>query len=323
MTRMRGSLAIGPLVLASLVAALGVRADQLDAAAGAEGAQSGKTSKFLRIRRDKEDEPVALETAITRYVSMDPKTKGLTVDLIAAVHVADKGYYDKLNELFKSYDAVLYELVAPEGTRVVPGKRRSGGNPVSFMQTMMKNVLKLEFQLDRIDYSRPNLVHADMSPKQFAASMKDRGESFLSMFMRIMGQSMKTQATSKNANADMELLVALVATDRSYRLKRLMAEQFENMETHLAALDGPGGSTIITGRNERAFEVLRGQIDKGKRRLAVFYGAGHLPDMEKRLIEHYRLKRQSQRWLEAWSITRPVKRASDSAAPIPAAAADR
>ena len=55
---------------------------------------------------------------------------------------------------------------------------------------MMKNVLKLEFQLDCIDYSVPNMVHADMSPEEFSQSMKDRGESFLKMFLRAMGQAM-------------------------------------------------------------------------------------------------------------------------------------
>ena len=36
----------------------------------------------------------------------------LAVDLVGAVHVGDKAYYQELNKLFKNYDAVLFELVA-------------------------------------------------------------------------------------------------------------------------------------------------------------------------------------------------------------------
>jgi hypothetical protein len=34
----------------------------------------------------------------------------------------------------------------------------------------------------------------------------------------------------------------------------------------------------------------------------VFYGAGHLPDMEKRLAADFGLQRQSEKWLVAWSM---------------------
>ena len=269
-----------------------------------EAAAQGEGIKYLRVRRNEDQEPLALETAITRFVSKPDVRPQIRVDLVGAVHVGEKDYYDQLNKLFQSYDAVLYELVAPEGTRVVPGQRK-GGNPVSLLQNIMKDVLKLEFQLDRIDYSVANMVHADMSPKEFSKSMEDRGESFLKMFFRAMGQAMAVQSKQKNAPSDAQLLVALIAKDRDYRLKRLMAEQFENMEGQLSAINGPDGSTIITERNKKALEVLRGQLTKGKKRLAIFYGAGHLPDMAQRLENDFGLHREKQRWLEAWAITRP------------------
>ena len=201
---------------------------------------------------------------------------------------------------------MLYELVAPEGTRVVAGQRRGSGNPVSFLQNIMKDVLKLEFQLDGIDYSRPNLVHADMSPEEFSQSMKDRGESFLTLFFRVLADSMAVQAKrgDDTSHSEVELLVALVAKDRTYRLKRIMAEQFETMEDQMSSLSGSKGSTLITERNKRALEVLRDQLQHGKQRVAIFYGAGHLSDMEKRLAADFGLHKESQRWLIAWSIAR-------------------
>ena len=284
-----------------------------------------QATEFLRLRRDDDKQPVALETSVTHYVSKPGRDPAIQVDLIGAVHVGEHQYYDQLNELFKSYDVVLYELVAPEGTRVVAGQPR-GRNPVSFLQNVMKDVLKLEFQLDRIDYTRPNLVHADMSPTEFSQSMKDRGESFLTLFFRLLADSLATQAKQGNerGGSDIELLVALLAKDRSYRLKRIMAEQFENMEGQMSSLSGPNGSTLITERNKKALDVLRNQIGQGKRHMAIFYGAGHLSDMERRLAADFGLQKDSQRWLVAWSITReseksPPPKESDTPAAEPAA----
>ena len=72
----------------------------------------------------------------------------------------------------------------------------------------------------------------------------------------------------------------------------------------LAMLYGPEGSTIITERNKKALQVLDREIKNGKKKLAIFYGAGHLPDFEARLEKDFGLKRQNQRWLAAWKLTR-------------------
>src|SRR5436190_1054916 len=83
---------------------------------------------------------------------------------------------------------------AAEGTRIPKdGRRESGGNPVSALQLGMKSMLELEFQLERVDYTKENFVHADMSPEEFAKSMSERGESFLQMFFRMMNQGMAAQ----------------------------------------------------------------------------------------------------------------------------------
>ena len=71
-------------------------------------------------------------------------------------------------------------------------------------------------------------------------------------------------------------------------------------------MSGPTGSTIITERNKRAFEVLGEQLKAGKKNVAVFYGAGHLPDMEKRLLGDFAMKRHSERWLTAWALEKPA-----------------
>jgi hypothetical protein len=262
------------------------------------------SSKFLRLERDGK-QPVSLQTAVVRYVS--PVAGGTTVDLIGAVHIAEKSYYDELNKLFEQYDVVLYELVAPPGTRIERGTK-PGAHPIAMLQGGMKDMLELEHQLEHVDYTKQNLVHADMSPEEFSKSMSDRGESMWSMIFRMMGEGMARQANAQanGKSMDAQMLLALFDERRALALKRVLAEQFEEMGGTSAALDGPQGSTIITERNKVAFNELGKQIKDGKRRIAVFYGAGHLPDMEKRLLNDFQLKRDHEQWLTAWHLKSDV-----------------
>lgn len=261
--------------------------------------------KFIRVRRGDKRQPLAMETAVVRYVSAD--RPGVVVDLVGAIHIGDKSYYDELNKLFEQYEVVLYELVAPEGTRIPKeGRKGNSAHPIGAMQNGMSSMLALVHQLDQVDYTKENFVHADMSPEDFNKSMEKRGESFMQMFLRLMGQGMVQQAAQQQGNGggstDVDLLVALFSKDRAYKLKTLFADQFENMEAQMLVFDGPEGSTIITERNKKAFEVLDKQLKEGKKKIAVFYGAGHLPDMEKRLADDFGLKREGETWLTAWSL---------------------
>lgn len=264
--------------------------------------------KFVRISRNASGKPLALETAIVKYAPIKPDRAGLAVDLIGAVHVGERAYYEALNKAFEDYDVVLYELVAPPGTKVVKGSA-GAGHPVRVIQDGLKNILELEHQLEWIDYAKPNLVHADMSPADFARSMQERGDSLLSIYFRMMGESMARQATNQAAgrSSDLQLMLALFDKNRALALKQIMAEQFLDLEASTRALEGPKGSTIISERNKVALKGLSEQIAAGKKRIAVFYGAGHFPDMEARLIKEFGLQRTGERWMAAWNLEAPPK----------------
>jgi len=271
-------------------------------------AKENKSENFLRIRRSEAGELLAMETSIVSYLR--PDDPQVQVDLVGAIHIADKPYFDQLNKVFTSYDAVLYELVAPKDVTPNPGER--SGSAIGFLQTSMKSMLDLQYQLDCIDYKRKNFVHADMTPEEFASTMKERGESFPQMFLRMFGQSLAMQARNPGRSSDAELIAALFTSreERARRLKRIMAQQFEGMEATASVLDGPNGSTILTERNKAALRVLSTELRKGKKRIAIFYGAAHLPDMEKRLLSEFKLKRSKSEWLTAWDLTNPTKKKS-------------
>ena len=126
-----------------------------------------------------------------------------------------------------------------------------------------------------------------------------------------VSRSDATQAESgeppspKQAPGEAALLAALFSSpeERARRLKRIMAEQFQDMEAATSVLDGPDGSTILTERNKAALGVLKSELAKGKKKIAIFYGAAHLADMEERLIAEFGLKRTGATWVTAWDLS--------------------
>ena len=290
----------GGLLAAGLVLLIGPAPAQSTAQ---EPGKKGKTSgseRFVRLTRSDDKKITGLQTSVVRYTS--PKKPGVVVDLVGVVHLGEKEYYKKLNERFaKEYDAVLYELVAPKGA--IPQPNAGTGNPIGFLQRGMTRLLELEFQLDAIDYTRKNFVHADLTPDEFLKAMRDRNESFWTIAMRMMKASIKQELEGKKEKvSEWDVLRALLARDRSQQLKRLMAGQLVDMESQMEAIEGPNGSTLISARNEKALKVLEEQIAGGKRRLAIFYGAGHMTDFDRRLTEKMGYRRGKTEWLTAWRI---------------------
>ena len=266
--------------------------------------------QFLRITRDDRGRPQSLDTAVVEYGEPDGGTVGPRVDLVAAVHLGSGTYYETLDRLFTEYDAVLYELVAPPNARVPkPGRKPAGA--IGSAQQGLTKMLGLEFQLDAVDYTADNFVHADLSPKEFDAAMARRGESWWTMFSRLMRESMARAESGRAPGADVGIgdmfsLLFGSGPQREVRLRRMMAEQFTDMEVLTTAFGGEEGSTLITDRNAAAIDVLKEEIGKGRRRVAIFYGAAHMDDFDQRLRREFGLQPGETAWLEAWDLRDPV-----------------
>ncbi len=250
------------------------------------------------------------ETAKTRFVD----EKGRSVELIGAVHIGDAGYFAKLQKSFEQYDALLYELVARKGTR--PKKGRKSNSVISMLQRGMKNVLDLEFQLDAIDYSAKNFVHADLDPRRFFQKQKEKGESILTIMLRAMLVGMKQQCEGKEATPTVfHILAGFASKDGARYLKFLFAQQLDDMEAMLAAFGGDKGSaSVIVGeRNAECFRVLDEQLRAGKKKLGIYYGAAHLPDMSDRLRKRG-FKPVRTDWTTAWDCTMTDAQRQEAAA---------
>ena len=313
--------AIGGAMLSSL---LGITAAQAQVGVAVEGSiavpaapEAKLGDDWVRVQLDdKGREAVEMQTAVIRYRPA-AATNGranrnghprhrtdATVDLVAAVHVGDEAYYRELDRRFRDYDAVLYELIAEPGTVVERGRGTPNSHPVGALQNGMKSMLALEHQLEKIDYTQKNFVHADLSPDQFVQAMQARNEGFLEMYMRLLGHSLAMQSDkgAKGESPEVELLAAFFSSDRPRKLKQALAKQLAEAEGMLVSFGGEDGSVLITDRNQAALKVLNEQLAAGKKQLAIFYGAGHLPDMDRHLREDFGLEPVEVTWLTAWDM---------------------
>lgn len=290
---------LAALALAIAVPALAADKDKPGKRAGFK---KPEPTKFIRVLRNKKKVPTSMDTAVVRYVPANGKAK-LEVDLIGAVHIGDKKYYDDLNKLFEKYDVVLYELVAPKGTRIGKHERDN-----STFASLVKSFLELESQIQRIDYTKKNFVHADMSPSEMAKAMEKRGETGLSLIASVFTEMMREQ--NKRANQakkggrplpEIGLATLLFDNNRAAKLKRVMAEEFDTDDPS-TSLGGTLNTLLIKDRNAACIKVLDEQIKKGHKKIAIFYGAAHMPDFETRLLKEFGLKRQSVDWIQAWDI---------------------
>jgi hypothetical protein len=240
-----------------------------------------------------------LDTAITTYRKGDAE-----VVLFGAVHIADAACYAALNDRFTTCDVLLYELVGPADYRPKKGREASGF--VSMLQQGLKNALELTFQLDEIDYQAANFVHADMTPEEFQRSMEERGESLLSIMLKMMLDGMRQQQAKAEAAGEQEpqpfdLVKAFQSGEGRHLLRMAFGQQLEQVETMMA---GGKGSTLLEGRNEKCLEVLQRELNAGRKRIGVYYGAAHLPHLEHRLVADLGFRKTAHEWLVAWDCAK-------------------
>lgn len=268
---------------------------------------SASADDFMRVLKPEgKRQPQALETAI---IHLADEKKTVEVDLVAAIHIGDKSYYEELNRRFKQYDAVLYELVADSGTVINQEALRDRKNKsiLSSFQSQMGEMLGLDFQLEHVDYTAENFVHADLSPAEFARRASERGD-LLNVLHRLLTLSVKKANDEEAANEELQMQGRLfgmfLASNPQLARKRFLARQMlEQMDESLWILGGDG-SAIITDRNAAALKVLRQEIKDGKKKIAIFYGGAHLPEMLKSLEKDFSLKKTGTDWLTAWDLTK-------------------
>lgn len=174
------------------------------------------------------------------------------------------------------------------------------------LQGTMATALDLVFQLDHIDYDRPNFKPCDMTMEQLQKAMGGGGEGnkeLKNMMARMDGQSLATGLLRIGA--------ALLQANPQWQslIKVMMIEMLGSLEGDLsqnAALPANMQKLmeiIVRDRNEIVMQALKTTVkaEDAPNSIAVFYGAGHMDDLERRMINEMGYKPAEDIWLPAFS----------------------
>ena len=265
-------------------------------------AQAQDDSIYARFIQGDAEWQGELQTTIVTLTNEN----GVELDLVAAVHLGEAEYYAQLNEYFTTRDAVLYELVA-EANQIPVGDGAGSSSLIGFIQQSMADFLQVGFQLNEIDYTPNNFLHADLTPSQLQALMASKNESFLTMFLDLAMTQMEEQSGAASERLSpitmLSILRAMNAEDLSAAFKYLFAAELGRSGGVMVGAELEQQFTILGDRNEVALRVLNEALQNpDMQRISIFYGAAHMPGIERAAVSEMGFSRKSERWLSAWVI---------------------
>ena len=249
-----------------------------------------------------------LDIAVTDFA---PAGEGPTISVFGVVPVADDLYYQKVQRELDGYETVLYEGVKPSDLSAAGWQKRmlDRSGEAGELQKELAEWFGFRYQLEAIDYTRANLVHADMSLEEFA---REGGER-LGLVPRTKEGGDESDLPTEVRSTWSEVLkfgrMALGTPGPLQSLARKMFAETMGTSDIGTSLDlVPGLSELILHkRNAVVMDVLKANLPKAKRSIAVFYGAAHMADLGLRLEKDLAYHRTGGRWLRAWALRPPLR----------------
>lgn len=265
-------------------------------------ARAQEASEYVRFIEGESQWQGELQTAIVTFANEE----GVELNLVAAVHLGERDYYAGLNDYFISQDLVLYELVA-EADQIPVADGAADSSLLGYIQQAMANFLQVAFQLNEIDYAQPNFLHADLTPSQLEALMASKNESFLSMFLNLAMAQMAQQSAGSDEPLStfnmLSVLRAMNAEDQNAAFKYLFAAELGRSGGVIVDAEFEDQLTILGDRNRAALRVLAEVLqDPNNRSISIFYGAAHMPGIERAILADMGFSRRELRWVSAWTI---------------------
>lgn len=225
------------------------------------------------------------------------------IELVGAMHAAEPAYYRSLQQRLSRADLVLYELVVDEEDAKADELSMQRAEDKSAFSRLASS-LGLISQNRGIDVNKKNFRRCDMTYQQMIASLQQEAQQ---------GNSEgKSAHTAKNEFAKlgrvlsggswmMNGVVGLVGMNHSLRERvrfMLVATGQENDDD--PALHPRLQKLILEDRNAFVMSELAQVLRReNHRRIAIFYGAAHLPDMEKRLLRMGYRAAGARQWNDA------------------------
>lgn len=277
-------------------------------------ARSSAQTGYLKVVRDEFGKPVKLQAAVVEFRN----PAGQSVTLVSAIHVGEKEYYSRLNQHFKTYDSVLYEMVLDipkhvahqNKMRQLIGRdkkepridtRKAGKDTVSRLQVKLAEILDLDYQLTSIDYSAPNFRHADLTTEEFeeARLQKKQGPTeILENFLQGDDAKGPPEYRALSQLPILKILASGPTPKERAAIKIGLATYFAESRDISDEIEG---EVLIKLRDQHAIEILKSRLAKNEKKIAIFYGAAHMPDLARRLRE-LDFSPLSKSWISAWKL---------------------
>lgn len=151
------------------------------------------------------------------------------------------------------------------------------------IQQKMATALDLQFQMTGINYDRANWVNSDMSMEALATRMKSQGQSIEPLMKMMDGSSPMAGLAGVflgmiKSNPRMQTMVKMMLVNTLGAADDAMGNMPGNMGTFF--------KVIVEDRNQVVMHDLQ-KIVKDQpnlKSIGVFYGAGHLPGMDKDML---------------------------------------
>ncbi|MBX3363501.1 MAG: hypothetical protein KF866_01940 [Phycisphaeraceae bacterium] len=181
-----------------------------------------------------------------------------------------------------------------------PPSAFDAGERAQGIQQRLADALHLEFQLVRMDHSLPNWRNSDVGVDEIQRSLSEMGaEGQGEMLFDALGGQGLTGGIAR-------LLVGIVGRSTSMResTKAMLVDVLARADELLPAQEqmlGPLMEIILDHRNDVVVADLKRVLEdeRGVRSIGIIYGAGHLPGIERALIEDLGYAPAGQRWVPA------------------------
>jgi hypothetical protein len=270
---------------------------------------------------------VQLQIALRKFVPS--RRRGPAIWLASVMHVGEQDYYRALQRFLDAQTVVLYEGINAQAHRhhvheaaapatpappsaAAPSDAKGGYS----MQSTLARSLGLVFQLEAIDYDRAHFLNSDLTISQIQRIMAANrpvgapgqgggsnatfdtllqimdGSSFLGSLFKIGLQIIAT-------SPQMQAVAKLTMIEAIGRLKGDMSD-VQGLPPDWKQLI----KVLIQARNQNVMADLKAELKKIPRSgsIAVFYGAGHMDDLEKRVTGDLHYRPADETWLTAISV---------------------
>jgi len=272
---------------------------------------------------------VQLQIALRKFVPAHHR--GPAIWLAGTMHVGEPEYYHAVQKFLDGQTVVLFEGIntethprhvkrvgKPDAEPAAPPQEPSGTNAGTSMQATLAKSLGLVFQLDAIDYDRTNFLNSDISVQQIQrlmtgglnappapAGQPSKSNPTFDALLQVMdgssllGSLFKAGIELIGSNPKLQALTKLTLIEAIGRLKGDFSGM-RGMPPDLKQLV----QVLIEARNQNVIADLQTELKTVPRRgsIAVFYGTGHMDDMERRLTTQLHYRPAEDVWLTAFSV---------------------